>query len=282
VSRAGVLLPAVAGTWYPANASDLARYVDGLLDPPDAPAAAVRGRGLVVPHAGLAYSGGVAGLGFRTLSRDTRRVLLVGPTHYVAFRGAVVPRSTAYRTPLGDVPIDVDAVEQLARCDDVRRDDVPFGPEHSLEVELPFLQRHLQPGWCVLPVLVGAIGDAAVRESVVAALRPVRDAGTSTVVSSDFTHYGPRFGYVPFTERVAERIRELDHGAIECVVRSDADGFRQYIERTGATICGHAPIELWLEMLEPGTRGALVAYDTSGRITGDPGHSVSYASIVFP
>jgi MEMO1 family protein len=278
----GVLRPAVAGTWYPAYAAELARLVDELLDPASDPGAPASARALVAPHAGFAYSGPVAGRGFRALPRSARRVLLLGPSHYAAFSGAVVPKAAAYRTPLGDTPIDVESVERLVDGRDVRADELPFAREHSLEAELPFLQRHLLPGFRLVPVLVGQIADTAVRERIADRLRPLLGSDTLTVVSSDFTHYGPRFGYVPFTDRVAERIRELDRGAIDPILRADADGFRAYVARTGATICGHAPIEILLSLLEPGASGALAAYDTSGRITGEHGHSVSYASVVFP
>jgi len=277
----GVLLPAVAGTWYPADALALARLVDELLVDPGGEAAPAPARALVVPHAGFAYSGRVAGLGFVRLPRDIDRVLLVGPTHYSGFPGIAVPCASLYRTPLGDVPIDVETVAGIAESAAVRREDRPFGPEHSLEAELPFLQRRLRPGWRVVPVLVGSLADASRRRDVLAALRPAFDERTVAVISSDFTHYGPRFGYVPFTERVADRIRELDESAIACLVVNDADAFREHVRNTRATICGRAAIEVLLGLLTPASRGALVAYDTSGRITGDFEHSVSYASIAF-
>jgi len=205
----------------------------------------------------------------------------VGPTHYSGFPGIAVPCASLYRTPLGDVPIDVETVAGIAESAAVRREDRPFGPEHSLEAELPFLQRRLRPGWRVVPVLVGSLADASRRRDVLAALRPAFDERTVAVISSDFTHYGPRFGYVPFTERVADRIRELDESAIACLVVNDADAFREHVRNTRATICGRAAIEVLLGLLTPASRGALVAYDTSGRITGDFEHSVSYASIAF-
>jgi len=116
---------------------------------------------------------------------------------------------------------------------------------------------------------------------VIDALEPLMDSETLVVVSSDFTHYGPGFGYVPFRDLVPERIRQLDMGAVERILEFDREGLGRYVAETGATICGRVAIDVLLGMLGPGTRAELVAYDTSGRMTGDWSHSVSYASISF-
>jgi len=272
VNRVG---PAVAGRWYPADPEELRRDVDERLAPSDDPAL----RAVVAPHAGYAYSGDVAGAGFGPLrGREIDRVLLLGPTHYFGFEGAVVPAATRYATPLGDVPIDANAVETLVRERGFRRDDGPFRPEHSLEAEIPFLQRALTPGWRVVPVLVGGFAPGVDAEELAEALRPLADARTLVVVSSDFTHYGSRFGFLPFRDRVEERLRGLDLGAVREIERADAAAFRTYCEDTGATICGRRPIEILLRM-RPDATGRLIAYDTSGRMTNDWTHTVSYAAI---
>jgi AmmeMemoRadiSam system protein B len=276
-----VVGPAVAGTWYPAREAALAALVDGLLAESDGVAAGGRPRALIAPHAGLAYSGRVAGRGFATLPCDVERVLLVGPTHFAGFVGGCVPEASAYRTPLGDVPIDGPSIDRLAACPAVRRDDRPFRPEHSLEAELPFLQRRLRPGFRIVPVLVGGWSEVASLTALAAALRPMLDARTIAVISSDFVHYGPRFGWVPFRDRIAARIRDVDDAALARVVAVDPAGFRKTIDETRATICGRASIDVLLRILDPPSRGTVVAYDTSGRMTGDFEHSVSYASVVF-
>ena len=157
--------PAVAGTWYPRDAGALAAEVDALLDRVDPVADAPLPRALIEPHAGYTYSGQVAAHGFaRIRGRTFGRVLVVGPSHYVAFRGAVVPRAAGtYRTPLGDVPLDGPAIDQLAGRPGFQADDDPFAPEHSLEAEFPFLQRALTPGFRIVPVLIGggATGEGA-------------------------------------------------------------------------------------------------------------------------
>jgi AmmeMemoRadiSam system protein B len=277
--------PAVAGTWYPRDAVALAAEVDGYLDRAAPPAGTdlPPPRAMIEPHAGFVYSGQVAAHGFaRVRGRSFRRVLLIGPSHYAAFRGAVVPRGAgAYRTPLGDVSLDGPAIEGLAAQPGFRGDDDPFGPEHSLEAEIPFLQRALQPGFLLVPVLIGGDTRGERAAEIARGLAGAVDDGTLIVVSSDFTHYGRRFGYVPFEDDLPRRIRELDLGAVAFLEQGDAEGFDGYVAETGATICGRGPIGILLRMLPAGSRGKLEAYDTSGRQTGDWGHTVSYASVTF-
>lgn len=173
--------PAVAGMFYTADAHELAREVADYL------AAVTPGeqqpRGVVVPHAGHIYSGPVAAHSYAQLRR-TGRVVLAGPAHFVPVRGVVAPWAQAWRTPLGLVEIDEDAVERLG----LPRDDAPHAPEHSLEVQLPFLQEQLDPGWRLVPLLVGR----AAPEEVADILEPfLADPDSTVVLSTDLSHYHP-------------------------------------------------------------------------------------------
>jgi AmmeMemoRadiSam system protein B len=285
--RSGAVLgPAVAGSWYPASREMLSGLVDGLLD--DA-AARVRAfpdpvAALIAPHAGLGYSGAVAAAAFCGLrGRALERVVLLGPSHHFGFPGAAVPdRAAAYRTPLGDVPIDDDAVAALRKAASFRADDKVFEPEHALEAELPFLQRVLASDVPIVPVLLGGRAAPADVQRVAEALAPWWNASTLFVVSSDFTHFGLRFGYVPFHDDVPTRIRELDHRAIAAIEAGDAKGFTRYVDATGATICGRRAIDVLLTLMGAAGRAKLLEYDTSGRMTGTWDHSVSYASMAVP
>jgi len=279
MSATEVLGPAVAGTWYPAGRDALAALVDRLLDAAEAGAA----RAVIAPHAGYAYSGSLAATALRALELSgTRRVILLGPSHHFGFAGAAVPaEGRACRTPLGDLAIDREAVAALGASPGFRMDDRVFVPEHALESELPFLQRLLPDGLAIVPVLVGGGASRADAADVARALEPLLDEATRIVVSSDFTHYGTAFGYVPFREAVPERIEALDRGALAAIAAGDAAGFARYVDETGATICGRRAIDVLLR-LPAGSRGRTVAYDTSGRQTGRWDHSVSYAAVEFP
>lgn len=186
-AEAKVRPPAVAGTFYPAEPERLrtqvrhllarARQTDG--PPPKA---------LIAPHAGYLYSGAVAGAAFSSLREDAariRRVVLIGPAHYVAFRGIAVPTARAFATPLGQVPVDSDSLGRLADLRYVVRADPPHAPEHALEVELPYLQIALGD-FGLVPLLVG---DAAAEEAEAVLERLWGGEETLIVVSSDLSHY---------------------------------------------------------------------------------------------
>jgi AmmeMemoRadiSam system protein B len=274
--------PTVAGRWYPADGRELERQVDSLIESSAKPTASGPLHALIAPHAGYMYSGSVAASGFRLLRHDCfDRVILLGPSHYVAFQGGVLPSSASYRTPLGEVPLETDSIARLAETTELRIEDQPFLPEHSLEAEIPFLQRLLAPGWRLIPILIGGGSSVESNRCVAEALQPLWRSGTLVVVSSDFTHYGPSFRYVPFEDRVPERVEELDMRAVDLIVAGDCEGFADYVARTGVTICGQAAIQILLRMLTREPDASIAAYDTSGRITGNWDHSVSYASLVF-
>jgi len=283
MTTARVLAPAVAGTWYPARRSELEALVDRLLDDAGEAVEARGIRAVVVPHAGFAYSGAVAAAAFRGLAGSAPdRILLLGPSHYFSFRGAAVPgAAVAQETPLGAVPFDGAALETLREASGFRADDRLFVPEHALEAEIPFLQRTLGGEAPIVPILVGNATTHADAVQIAGRLAPLTTPRTLTVVSSDFTHYGPRFGYVPFEDDVPRRVRELDLGAVNAITSGNGASFVRYVDTTGATICGRHAIDVALAL--PGMRdGSLLASDASGRMTGAWDNSVSYASIAFP
>jgi hypothetical protein len=271
----------LAGTWYPGGATELAGLVDRLLAAGDAkPLGELLA--LIVPHAGYQYSGAVAASAYRQLrERPCGRIAILAPSHRRAFRGVAVLEADAFETPLGRVAID--PVPEL-RSALLRGDSTPFEGEHSLEIQLPFLQRAV-PGATVVPLLFGGLRPED-HEPVGEALGRLRDGGTLFLVSSDFTHYGRSFDYLPFppagAEAVRRRLRELDMAAIRAVLGGEAAAFRRHLEETGDTVCGRVPITAFLEWAGPAHPGELLDYRTSLDVTGDYEHTVSYAAIAFP
>lgn len=278
------LEPSVAGSWYPSRPDELASLVDRLFDEARARISHGPARAVIAPHAGYAYSGAVAASALGALPEDVpSRVVLLGPSHYFGFSGAVIPdRASVQRTPLGASPLDRTALEALRGSPGFRADDRFFVPEHALEAEVPFLQRRLGRDVPLVPILIGGRTTPDDLARVTASVAPVVDAGTIVVVSSDFTHYGPRFDYVPFVDDVPGRLRALDLAACSEIARGDAAGFSALVARTGATICGRLAIEVLLGLPLGRGGGSLLEYDTSGRVTGAWDHSVSYASMAFP
>ena len=151
----GIREPVGAGAFYPARAAELADYVDLLLDAAEPPAVPGELRALVVPHAGYVYAGAVAAAAFATVPAGAaHRVAVVGPSHFVPLAGVAVTGADAWRTPLGDVPVD-DGLRAAALEAGAVVDDRPHSADHALEVELPYLQRRAAPDLRVLPVAVG-------------------------------------------------------------------------------------------------------------------------------
>jgi MEMO1 family protein len=273
----------LAGTWYPADPDELRAEVErclgGSRNADDELGA------MVVPHAGYRYSGRAAGAAFAKLAPGRwRRAVVIAPSHYHAFDGAAVFPGSGFSTPLGIVKVDRDGVASLTDSTLFAADERPYAREHSLEIELPFLQV-IDPELPVVPVLVGTHDDAAGLTGLGKALAGLDDGETLFVVSSDFTHYGASFGYLPFPpkgpEYVAAELRRLDMGAIEAVRRIDAQAFTSYVADTGITVCGRGPITAFLNAAADGLAGELLEYYTSLDVTGDYEHSVSYAAIGF-
>lgn len=280
--------PVVSGFFYPRDEQNLKKMINTLMDkvprvePPGKPLA------LISPHAGYDYSGAVAAYGYSTLKgRDYKRVIILAPSHYgKRYRGASLLKADYYQTPLGIVEIDKESCKKLMEKSP-RFDNQPlFGNysaayknEHSMETQLPFLQTVLGE-FKLVPVLLGVLVEDDF-EKIATALRDCMDENTLVVASSDFTHYGSRFGYVPFQTQVEENIKRLDYGAIDRILVRDFDGLIRYREETGITVCGITPIAVLLKLLPEEAQGKVLNYDTSGRLTKDFTNSVSYTSIIF-
>lgn len=200
--------PAVAGTFYPEDAGELRAQLKQLLA--ENPAASPVPKALIAPHAGYLYSGPVAARAYNCLPAGAdsfRRVILMGPAHRVALHGLALPTVQAFCTPLGDVPLDQDAMDTLAHLPQVSRSDVPHRFEHSLEVQLPFLQIRLH-GFTLVPLVVGRAEPDEVAE-VLQMLWGGRD--TLIAISSDLSHY---HSYETARRLDADTARSIEAGQI--------------------------------------------------------------------
>jgi len=280
-----VRAPCCAGSWYPGDAESLAKTIDGLLGEAAPPRIEGRPLALIAPHAGYRFSAPVAAVGYKSLEGHSyKRVIAIAFSHRYAgtYNGVDVPKSlTAYRTPLGDVPIDREACEELIKSKLYSSHSNIDREEHSLELQLPFLQRAV-PGFQLVPLLVGEMSTQDYAKAA-EALLPFLDEETLIVVSSDFTHFGANYGYRPFRSDVPAKLMELADQAYAPLENADFDGFVEHLETTNDTICGRGPILLLLRTLSMrgGAKGVRAAVDTSGRMLGDWANSVTYQSIVF-
>jgi len=275
--------PAVAGAFYTDNPKDLRTQIDEMM----APAPARKGaRAVVVPHAGYYYSGAVAGKAFATLDGATvRRVILLGPSHHKGYGGGALPARgmTAFATPLGKVELDLEAIARLRKNSDFRGPAEAHGPEHSLEVELPFLQV-VAPQAKIVPVVVGHDTDLEAARRMARALTPLLDERTVVVASSDFTHYGANYRWAPFSEPdVSGQLVRLGRVTAGRVAAADPQGFWYQVEVSGDTVCGARPLAVLTELLAHAFDGAgeVVGVTTSGHRTGSWDSSVTYAGVTF-
>jgi MEMO1 family protein len=254
---------AVAGRFYPGRTDELAALVDALLAAaavPEEPLA----EAYVVPHAGYRYSGLTAARVYARLrghAGEVRRVVLIGPAHYVPLYGSAASARTAWETPLGEVPVDLAAVSTLAAGGLAAVDDLPHEPEHSLEVQLPFLQRVLPAGVPIVPLLVGESRPNDVAVTLVAAVEP----GTLVLCSTDLSHY---------LRLTAARRR--DAGTAEAVL-----GLAP--ERVGVRdACGvYALRGLLIWAAQHRLRPRLLHLCTSWDANGDPSRVVGYGAFAF-
>lgn len=273
--------PALAGSWYPADKDSLRQEVDNYL------ATAARKSypqkrlvSMVSPHAGYAYSGLAAAYGYnRTKRQEIERVIILAPSHYHPYQGVSIPDATHYETPLGKVPVDRATVTELLKHPLFSNVPEAHTGEHSLEIQLPMLQRTLKD-FSLVPLVLGQVGKDRYPE-IADAIRPYINEKTLVIASSDFTHFGARFNYIPFDRSVKAELRRLDRGAVDFIMAKDFDGFLKYKEDTGITICGFVPVALLLKLLPGNVHPELLHYYTSGDLTGDFTSSVSYVSLAF-
>ncbi|MBW3564249.1 MAG: AmmeMemoRadiSam system protein B [Acidobacteria bacterium] len=205
---------AVAGSFYPAEPEVLGRDVDRMLREARPRREEKLPRALIVPHAGYVYSGSVAAEAYRLLESHIgriNRVLLLGPSHFVPFDGHAVPASDGFMTPLGTVELDAEGRDRLSELDHVIVSDLPHQREHSLEVQLPFLQRIFESVPLLLPV---AVGTARAEQTAEIIRSEWNRDGTLVLISTDLSHYLPYDDARRADARTAEAIRSFDFEAI--------------------------------------------------------------------
>lgn len=280
--------PSFAGSFYEADPVRLDAQIKacfthplgpgGLPGPPkDLPL-----RAAVVPHAGYIFSGPCAAWAYKALAEAPLPdvVVVAGPNHSASVSGLTIE---PVEMPFGFVRVDQELAHALAAREHIAVNEDIQPAEHSVEVQLPFLQfiyRAQIERLKVLPLLLSI--DCDLR----ALARDLKDAlfeqhkTAVFVVSSDFTHHGPRYSYAPYADNVAEQLAALNHEALDAVLRLDDVAFRRHLATTGNTICGHIPLTLLMFLITP-MQARLEAAYASGDIVDDWTNTVSYASLTY-
>jgi MEMO1 family protein len=265
--------PAVAGMFYPKDKKELISRIDNYLD--NVKYQRVKGKlvAMIVPHAGYDYSGQVAAYGYKELEGKTyNRVILIGASHYQRFDGISVAEYDYYQTPLGKVKVDRDFAKKLIESSSK----FTFLPEahnreHSLEVQLPFLQRVMNKDLKIVPII---FGNASIANSQILAmsLASLVDDKTLIICSTDWSHYHDY-----------KRAIKLDKEGISAVLKGDLSSYVALLSKGSSEACA-APAVITTMLLTPSlgaNKTELLNYANSGDVTGDKSRVVGYASIAY-
>ncbi|MFH0965024.1 MAG: AmmeMemoRadiSam system protein B [Planctomycetota bacterium] len=265
--------PAVAGAFYPADTRELGDMVRSFLDRAQPTELDGKLVGLVAPHAGYVYSGPVAAWAYREIEGqryDT--VVIIGCSHYARFPGASVGAYAAYRTPLGEVPVDADLARRLIASSRLLRF-VPEAhrPEHSLEVQLPFLQTALK-NFKILPIVIGDGAFATCSEVAAKIVECTADRKTLLIASTDLSHYFPY-----------DKAKELDGKTVDAILTCDGAKLHQGALNDEYQLCGAAAVVTTMLALSQGgpLHARLLKYANSGDTAGDKSRVVGYAAIAL-
>ena len=274
--------PAHAGSFYPGDPDSLREGIEGCflhrLGPgriPEVKGGAGKVAGLVCPHAGYMYSGHIAAHAYCRLGDDQipEAVVILGPDHTGSCGMASMMVEGVWRTPIGDLAIDSDLARRIQEGSDIIDvSDFALRYEHSIEVQLPFLIFLFGPGLKFVPICIG-LQDLSTSCEIAESIANAR-AGRKMVViaSSDMSHYEPK--------AIAE---ENDRAAMDLILSMDERSFQGMVESKGLSICGYGPITALIHYskLIGSKKARLLAYGTSGDVTGDFGSVVGYAAMSF-
>lgn len=256
---------ALAGRWYPADTDGL----DRMIPPQQEPGGLANG---VLPHAGLLYSAPLIAGFFGSLAEGVRTIMILSPSHYYPLKADTLysyPYDEA-ETPYGDIEA-VPFPLPYRECRDA------VDREHGIEMFLPFIgKRKLSVSFA----LISHLSSGRMAEDIAAELAGRLDGSTAVIASSDFTHYGLRFGYAPYAEEAARHVKEHDQEAARLLASGKAAA--AYDEYRNSTICGIAPAAIVSALSRiQGLEGYAGGYYTSADITGEEDDFVSYATVLW-
>jgi len=274
--------PVVAGQFYPSDKQELTKMISQFLEKVELPKIAGPVRTLMVPHAGYVFSGQVAAYGFKAVQgQDIKTVILIGSSHHQYLAGAVIDSFDVWQTPLGQIVLDIDLRETLVKENSLFKvDSTPHQPEHSLEVEVPFLQRVLSD-FKLLPILVSHQLSEGDLDKISQTLTKYIDDKTLLIASSDMSHY-PSY----------EQANQADKKVIEAILTGQAVDLRQTIGQIekenianlDTCLCGQGAVEVVMKVAQKMRvqEIKLLKYANSGDVPiGDKSQVVGYVAISF-
>ncbi|KAM7258571.1 hypothetical protein ACFE04_014312 [Oxalis oulophora] len=275
-----------AGSWYTNNPQKLSEELQGWLGETGLDKSSDV-RGVIAPHAGYSYSGRAAAYAFGNIEpANISRIFLLGPSHHYYTPKCALSTATVYKSPIGDLPVDLEVIEELKSTGkfelmDLRIDEA----EHSMEMHLPYLVKVFEGHPVkVVPILVGSVN--ADTEAMYGQLlaKYLDDPKNFFSVSSDFCHWGSRFNYMHYDKSegpIYKSIESLDKMGMDIIETGDPDAFKQYLKKYDNTICGRHPIAVFLHMVRNSAtkiKIKFLRYEQSSQCKSMRDSSVSYAS----
>lgn len=262
--------PKVAGSFYPSDKEELKTVVDGFINSAEVIKQDGKLIALISPHAGYIYSGRVASYGYKVIrDRDYENIIIIGPSHKVGFKGASVYTKGSFKTPLGIVRInEVLANKLLDEANNIKYFPEAFKNEHSIEVQIPFLQRVLKD-FKIVPILIGNM-DAKTFEQLTSRIYDIVDEKTLIIASSDLSHYHDY-----------EMAKRMDYKVISAIERLSLYDLERLYESGEGELCGYLPVLITIEVsrMLGANVGRLYKYENSGDIVDAKKKVVGYASI---
>jgi len=288
--------PAVAGQFYSSDEIKLTNQITSCFKHnlgggmPKIPLHKGRIFGAIAPHAGYEYSGACASHAYREIAGDFPETFVILGTNHSGRGNALFSLSLEdFETPLGIVKNDVEFGNALVEAGSVlglQQDEAAHKSEHSVEVQLPFLQfiaKMIKKDFSIVPIVVSTIDfeSCAKAAEIIAKVSQEQNRKICVIASGDFTHYGANYGFAPFKENVKNNLYALDKKSINHILKLDSLAF--YDEATKTTICGTGPVVVCMEACKHlgAKKAMLLKYCTSGDISGDYSNAVGYASIII-
>jgi MEMO1 family protein len=274
--------PAVAGAFYPGEPQELQQMVDSLLrQAPAAPAQTGQVKALVVPHAGYIYSAAIAAAGWKALAgMNPDLVYVLGTAHYAPRSGFYAWAGRAFHTPLGDYPVDTAVVRALAAaCPQIQFQPEAWTQEHSVEVQVPFLQR-VAPGAKLIPLVVADASLEDCRAVGAAIARQASGRKAVIVASTDLSHYPAWADARRVDQAMIQAMLTLDPGRL---AQEDRKWMRRGVGQLACTVCGLSAVETVMTAATRlgANRAQLLASANSGDVSGDKARVVGYATLAF-
>ncbi len=283
MSYADVRKPAIAGTWYPDRMDKLGTDIDHYLQ--EAPHPELPGEivGVVVPHAGYQYSGIVAASAYQAIrGKSYDVVVLIGCAHRVGFQGAALDAVDAYHTPFGDVPVDTEFINRIAALPFyVVKNRRPHDPEHSLEAQIPFLQRVLKPGFKIVPILFGREPGTAYKYLVENIPLLLKGKTALIIASTDLTHFPNYDDSCRIDQRTVEIIASMDQSGLDRIEREE---MKKFVPSLDCVLCAPEATKAVIELSRSlgADKGIVMHRANSGdAVIGDKHRVVGYGAVAF-